>query len=232
MNGFEPIFFSALGGMLPALLWLLFFLREDKRHPEPKWLLILTFIAGMAAVYVVLPLEQWALQYFSGTLLIVIWSTIEEGVKYLAALVVVLWRRAADEPLDMIVYMITLALGFAASETVLFLLAPFGDQAIAEGVLTGNLRFIGASLLHTLSSGIVGFAMAYGYYRSSAARTLYLYTGLGCAIVLHSLFNFFILKSNGNNTAIVFFFVWLGIIVLFLLFEKAKRIRRPLTQRK
>ncbi len=227
----EAIFFSVLGGIVPALLWLWFFLREDKRHPEPKWLLVLAFFAGMIAVYIVLPLEQVALEHASGTLLIVLWATIEEGVKYLAALGIVLWRKAVDEPLDTIIYMVTLALGFAASETILFLLEPFGKHALAEGVLTGNLRFIGASLLHTLSSGIIGFAMAYSFYMKPLRRIAYLYTGLVCAIVLHSLFNFFILKSDGKDTAIVFFFVWLGIIAFFLLFEKAKRITRPLTSK-
>lgn len=231
MPSFEALFFSILGGILPALLWLLFFLREDKRHPEPKWLLMLTFLAGMAAVYVVLPLEQVALEYASGTLLIFLWAVIEEVIKYFFAFACTLWRRAVDEPLDTIIYMVTLALGFAASETILFLLEPFGNAALTEGVLTGNLRFMGASLLHTLSSGIVGFAMAYGFYQSRARRVLYLYTGLGCAIILHTLFNFFILTSDGKDTATVFFFVWLGIITLFLLFEKAKRITRPLTRK-
>lgn len=224
----EPLFFSVLGGIAPALLWLWFFLREDRQHPEPKRLLVFSFIAGMIAVYIVLPLEQIAMEHAAGALLIILWATIEEGVKYLVALIVVLWRKAVDEPLDTIIYMITLALGFAASETILFLLEPFGKHALTEGALTGNLRFIGASLLHTLSSGIVGFAMAYGFYRSPVRKVAYLYTGLVCAIVLHSLFNFFILKNDGKDTAIVFFFVWLGIIALFLLFEKAKRITRSL----
>ncbi len=228
MFSLEPLFFSMLGGIVPALLWLWFFLREDRQHPEPKRLLVFSFLAGMVAVYIVLPLEQIAMEHAGGILLIVLWATIEEVVKYLAALSIVLWRKAVDEPLDTIIYMITLALGFAASETILFLLEPFGKYALTEGILTGNLRFIGASLLHTLSSGIIGFAMAYSFYRPPVRRTIYVYTGLVCAIVLHSLFNFFILKNDGKDTAIVFFFVWLGIIVLFLLFEKAKRITRPL----
>ena len=34
---------------LPPLVWLMFYLRED-RHPEPKLLLLLAFIGGMVSV--------------------------------------------------------------------------------------------------------------------------------------------------------------------------------------
>lgn len=217
-----------IGGIVPALIWLAFFLREDKQRPEPKLLLFLAFLGGTAAVCFVLPLEQLALDQANGAFLIVLWATIEEVIKYLVVLILILWRKAVDEPIDTIIYMVTLALGFAACESALFLIEPFAKQAFTEGILTGNMRFIGASLLHTLSSGIVGFSIAYSFYKTRTKKILYLCTGLFSAIVLHSLFNFFILESDGKDTAVVFFFVWFGIITLFFLFEKAKRITRPL----
>ena len=44
------IFLAMLGGVLPALLWLTFWLMEDRCEPEPKRYLLLTFIAGGAMV--------------------------------------------------------------------------------------------------------------------------------------------------------------------------------------
>ncbi|TSD03009.1 MAG: hypothetical protein Greene071436_358 [Parcubacteria group bacterium Greene0714_36] len=41
---------------LPPIFWLLFYLRED-RHPEPKRLLIATFLGGMASAGLAVVLE-------------------------------------------------------------------------------------------------------------------------------------------------------------------------------
>jgi len=243
---FPTVLYAFLGGLLPALLWLWFFLKEDSRRPEPKWLIVAAFMAGMLAVLLALPSEMLAkcvaagawpegawtspfstIQHcstLSGVNPIFLWAAIEELLKYALVLVVVLWRKAVDEPIDAMVYLITVALGFAAFETGLFLMGPLGQGDIAGGILTGNLRFMGAALIHTLSSAVVGFAIALTFYRSYVWQFISLCTGLILASVLHALFNHHIIASSGENTAIVFFAVWLGIVVLFVLFEEAKRL--------
>ena len=39
--------YAAIGGMLPALFWLWFWLQEDKLHPEPRSRIMLAFLGGM-----------------------------------------------------------------------------------------------------------------------------------------------------------------------------------------
>lgn len=235
--------YASLGGLLPALLWLWFFLKEDSQRPEPKWLIMAGFMAGMVAVLLALPAEMLAKCVASGTwpapsseqgLLtfcsglpddpIFLWAAIEEILKYGLVLAVVLWRRAVDEPIDAMIYLITVALGFAAFETALFLMHPFGNGDITQGILTGNLRFMGAALLHTLASAVVGFMIAIAFYRSYWVQALSLCTGLILATVLHALFNHHIIVSSGERTSLVFFTVWIGIVAIFLMFEKAKRV--------
>jgi len=244
-----PVFvYALLGGLLPALLWLWFFLKEDSKRPEPKWLILAAFLSGMLAVVLALPVEMlgkciasgiWPSSWLGvGTTLgfcrgladtdpIFLWAAIEELLKYLVAVAIVLWRRAVDEPIDVMIYLITVALGFAALETGLFLMEPFGRGDITGGFLTGNLRFIGAALIHTVASAVVGFSIALTFYRGYVAQFLSLCTGLVVAIVLHALFNHHIIASGGQKTALVFFFVWLGVIGLLLLFERVKLITRP-----
>ena len=103
-----------VGGLVPALFWLWFWLREDKERPEPYLLIALAFIGGMMVVPIALPLQKYALDNFSGDNLIFIWVIIEETLKYAAALLMILWNKEVDEPIDVIIYMITIALGFAA----------------------------------------------------------------------------------------------------------------------
>lgn len=222
----QTLFFALAGGMFPALLWLWFWLKEDKKRPEPRGLLILSFITGMILVPLVIPLEQ-AAKAFSANITIVtiaLWAAIEEIMKYGAAAFVVLRRKAVDEPIDTVIYMITIAIGFAALENVLFLLNPKLD--LIGGILTGNLRFIGATLLHILASATVGASMAFAFYKRKEIKTFFLIFGIILAIVLHTLFNFFIIKTNGEKIFVVFLFVWIGIIALLLLFEKIKHITR------
>ncbi|MEN9922008.1 MAG: hypothetical protein RL097_284, partial [Candidatus Parcubacteria bacterium] len=50
-----------LAGLIPALFWVWFWLREDSRKPEPYFLIAISFIAGMAVVPIALPLQKIAL---------------------------------------------------------------------------------------------------------------------------------------------------------------------------
>ena len=211
------------GGILPALLWLWFWLKKDSARPEPRGLIMLAFVAGMITVPLVVPLEKMALALSANLVIqLTLWAAIEELMKYGAAFMTVLRRKAVDEPLDPIIYMITIALGFAALENTFFLLNP--DLDIFSGIVTGNLRFLGATLLHTLASAVIGVAMAYSFYKGAAAKWFYTTLGIILSIVLHTLFNFFIINSNGEKILTIFAFVWIGIILLLLSFEKVKRI--------
>ncbi len=211
-----------MGGFIPAVLWLIFWQLEDHCDPEPKKLILLSFFAGMVAVPLVLPFQLAAQQVTDGAFMLLLWATAEEVLKFAVAWVVVLRNRAVDEPIDTIIYMLTVALGFAALENTLFLLNPLGDGNVFGSLLAGNLRFIGATLLHTLASATIGIALALSFYRSAHIRRMYLFGGVILAILLHTLFNFFILNSSGNAFS-VFLFVWIGVVIVLLFFERLKR---------
>ena len=215
-----------LSGLIPALFWLWFWLREDKDKPEPLLLIAITFIAGMAVVPLALPLQKYAIDIYHDNNLVLVWVIIEEVLKYAVALAIILWNPAVDEPIDTVIYMITIALGFACLENSLFVLNPLATGDYLNSTLTGSFRFLGATLLHVLSSGTIGVLLAFSFYKSTVAKMLYGMIGLCLAIVLHALFNFFIMEASGETILGVFLFVWFGIIILFLLFEKIKQAEK------
>jgi RsiW-degrading membrane proteinase PrsW (M82 family) len=227
------VFLALLGGLLPALLWLAFWLLEDRLHPEPKRYIFFCFIAGMVLVVpvtigghifgIVLPLEKWALAHLSGFNLLFAWATIEELTKFAAALLIALRARVFDEPLDAVIYLVTVALGFSAAENALFLINPLTHGNILQGVITGDLRFIGATLLHTLSSATIGIALAFAFYEKFSTRIIAAIGGVILAIALHTLFNFFILGAGSAVTFWIFLIIWLGIIAVLLGVERVKR---------
>lgn len=211
---------------MPSLIWLYFLLKEDARCPEPKVLIALTFIAGIAAVPLALPLEQAAVARFgSGFPLILSWAAIEEILKYAMAAAFILWRRAVDESPDYVIYMITVALGFAAAENVLFLFAPLATEGFSAAFLTSNYRFLGANLLHITASAAVGFSLAFSFNWRPKWRTLASATGLILAIALHTAFNMLIISEGVAHKLSALFLVWAVVLVFFAAFEILKYLR-------
>ena len=224
---FDPVLLVAfLGGVIPALLWLFFWLTEDRCEPEPKRYIFLTFAVGGFMVLPVFYTERFLIGYVNGPLLLLTWAVVEEAAKLFAAYVVALRTHVFDEPLDAVIYLVTAALGFAAIENMLFLKEPLLHGDILGAALTGNLRFIGAMLLHTLTSATVGLALALAYFKPLATRRLALLGGVVIAISLHALFNFFILGSGSGTTFWVFLFIWVGIIGALLFTERVKEPAR------
>ncbi|HWH07322.1 MAG TPA: PrsW family glutamic-type intramembrane protease [Candidatus Paceibacterota bacterium] len=222
----ETIGYAFLGGILPAFIWLYFLLKEDSRCPEPRSMIMVAVIAGMIAVPASLPFESYFASVLApGLPVLVAWAAVEETMKYLLASLLVLWRRSVNESVDLVIYMITVALGFAALENVLFLIGPFMDGRILDGLFTNNLRFVGATLLHVIASSMIGFALAFAYLRTRRVRMAFATIGLILAIALHALFNFLIIAPGGSHTLTAFFLVWSGAIVFFALFEILKYFR-------
>jgi len=213
-----------LGGIIPSLLWLWFWLKEEE-SPEPKGLLTVAFIMGMIAVIIVLPIEKFILDHVgSATWQTILWAGAEEILKYLAVLVILYKTNDTAKPIDWPIYFITTALGFAALENALFLIKPLLVNGATVTLLTGNLRFLGSTLLHTVSSGTIGIAAGISFYMKEFGKKMFLFAGFIIAIALHSTFNFFIIRNNGNDFLKVFAFLWVVTIIIMLLFEKVRRM--------
>lgn len=210
---------------MPALLWLWFWTREDKLHPEPRWRLALTFFGGALAVILVLPIEKILFSLQGGeinTLTIFYWSTVEELFKFGAAYILALRMRENDEPIDAVIYMITVALGFSALENSLFLSNLISGGHFAESVITGNMRFLGATLLHTASSATIGIMYGLSFYLSRAVKNLFIFVGISTSIILHTIFNLLIIES-GDKIFFVFSGVWIVVTFIIVAIEKVKK---------
>lgn len=236
----NTILFALSGGLIPALIWLTFWMREDC-HPEPKRLIFITFVFGMLSAPFALALQTIVnkLAFSSvdinkvfenvdsfpiyGVLIILIWATIEEVAKYLAAYHGGLKREDNDEAVDDMIYLIGASLGFSAVENTLFIFGHLitGDTELA--IATGNLRFIGATLLHVATVSIIGSFRAFSHFKTNEIKKRYLLSGFILAIGLHTAFNLFILK-NVESTFLAFSVVWIIIVIIILIFERVKRI--------
>ncbi|MCL5733882.1 MAG: PrsW family intramembrane metalloprotease, partial [Patescibacteria group bacterium] len=133
-------------------------------------------------------------------------------------------KTVFNQPIDAMFFMIIAALGFATVENIIALLgevlsAPNYALSIQDVTQLAALRFIGATLVHALSSGIVGFYWAKSIERFFAKK--YLVFGIILGVLVHALFNWMILYLS----SIIYAIIILAIIGLFVLndFEKLKR---------
>ena len=122
--------------------------------------------------------------------------------------------------------MITAALGFVALENTLFIFGPLAGKDVVQSFITGNLRFMGASLLHVVSSGLIGTSLAFSFYKSGLKRFRKTTQALIVAIIFHACFNIVIIYFGKTGTLAAFAGVWVGVIYLLWAFERAKRIAR------
>ncbi len=219
---FSTFVYALLAGVLPSLVWLWFWLREDS-HPEPRWLIVITFLGGFLAVIASIFAEKFVSDLnLSESLRYTLWAGVEELTKFIAVAVIALNTDYNDEPIDAMVYCITVALGFAALENAFFLFQPLVGGDYIQSIVTGNMRFIGATLVHVVSSASIGFALGYVYYRGIISKFFALLIGIAVAITLHSAFNLSIINGTMSDTLKAFAWIWGAVVILIVLFEEVK----------
>ena len=221
------LLYALLGGLVPAIFWLWFwFKQEDNEESEPKVLIAASFVIGGIMVIIAIWLEKYSLNFIKdNNAQVVIWATIEEVVKLAGVAIILLGTKIIRKPIDYPMYIIAVAVGFAAFENVLYLIRPLDTDGTVVGFLTGNLRFLGSTLLHAISSSMIGSALGLSFY-IKGSKGIYLICGLFLATLLHSIFNFFIMKGSGENFLSVFGFLWVVAIINILIFEKLRRMGR------
>ncbi len=244
----EPLFIAFVGGILPALVWLWFWLRQDRENPEPRGLIALSFAAGMAVVFFValaqgfilkmMPLVMSGIDLLAAqftftaptneTVQAVLWSFVEEFGVFATVFLLAYQSKHFDEPVDAIIYLITAALGFAAMENTLYLLKDIMNGGAITILLDSNLRFIGATTLHIVSAAILGIAFAFAFYGKFWVQFIAGLVGILLATLLHAHFNLSIMNAYGTlNTLTVFAPFWGAIIGIIILIQIVKRIKPP-----
>lgn len=220
------IFLALLGGILPSCFWLWFWLKEDDIHPEPRELILYSFVGGMIATATAFFIEKFIAGYdtLSNFSLIFLWAVTEEALKFVSIYLVALRTKFFDEPIDAVLYLVTASLGFAAMENTMFLFNPIQEGNYVTSLLLGDFRFIGASLLHVAASGVIGIAMGLSFHEARTKRIFWMSAGLIGAIALHTAFNFSIIKSDGAAIYQIFAVLWVFIIGILFVSERIKRM--------
>jgi len=230
-------------GVLPSLVWLGYYLLKDS-HPEPKKTILRVFLWGGAMTIPVLLLQlsftsllgQFNVDSIVRNIIhgFFIIAFIEEFFKFAVVKLKVLNSPDLDEPLDVMLYMIVSALGFAAFENILYLFGARGsllsfDQLIQGAIFLSFIRFIGATFLHTLCSGVVGYFLALEI-SNPRKKFFYAESGLITATILHGIYNLAIINLKNYETLIMLFIILLTFAFLTLVAFRNLRHMKSVTK--
>lgn len=218
-------------GLIPSLVWMSFFIKKDI-HPEPKYLVTKVFLMGIIVSPLAILLElgftrlgdtfSWGM-FAANTPSYYLWAAlVEEFIKFLAVYFIALRSPEFDEPVDAMIYMMVAGLGFAAIENilVLFRTIPSGTEV---ALTVWMLRSVGATLLHALSSSLLGYFLALAWFFRQHHKKMVV-IGLALATLFHFSFNLF-LSSAGEQLAGLASATGVLLVMAFLvsiLFDKIK----------
>jgi protease PrsW len=217
----------------PSFIWLLYFLKKDNQK-ESKHLLLFAFSGGVTVALITRSLQILAypsipflIEKFPIFLLSVLFfyhfiivALNEEFFKYLFVLMIAKTRTDIDEPIDFVIYMITVAMGFAAMENLIYLLS---YENIGDMALLSSARFITATLLHALASGILGVFLA---CRVLLNKKIMMFFGIFIATIIHGMYNIIVIRF-GEDKPFSFVILVAFLLGLFLVFSMAiKKVKK------
>lgn len=221
-------------GLAPSVIWLLFFLRKD-RLPESKRMILKIFFYGMLATVPTALIELGFFEKVGGLnlpplLFVLLYAFlgigfVEEILKYLVVKGTVLNHHEFDEPVDTMIYMITAAMGFAALENLLILLPMGTNFQFFEVAFVSVFRFLGATFLHALCSGLLGYYIALSLFKTEDKTKLAI-KGIFWATLLHGFYDLSIMKIEGGFKFVIPIIILTGLIIFVTLgFQKVKTLK-------
>ncbi len=185
-----------------AGVWVYALYREDRKRPEPFWMVLLAMGGGIGAFFLADRVESRLLPFGVNTdasllerarLAFLIAGPVEELAKFLAILILIWPWTHFDETVDGIVYAAAAGAGFALWENFAFMSAEGGSVILARGPIATGAHV----LFSVIWGGALGFA---GHLKRWPERLLHVGVGLVLASVVHGAFNFITFAAGQEIT--------------------------------
>ncbi len=192
------LYLSIPAAVAPALLILLFFYFQDRLRPEPTGFLLQVFFLGIISTIPLILLDLYLtrieLYNFKPQIVYELFVAFfqagfcEELIKFLVVMVFVYRHRHFDEVTDGILYTITVSLGFASVENILYVVGKPFNVALA--------RALTAVPFHAVCSGVMGYYIGRAKFaRVKRMEHRMLLTGFSIAVLIHGTYNFLLYLS-------------------------------------
>ncbi|HZG70028.1 MAG TPA: glutamic-type intramembrane protease PrsW [Chondromyces sp.] len=194
--------FSA--GIAPGLALLSYFYLKDKYEAEPVSTVAKAFIYGalltFPTMFIQYVLQEENLILYQFLDAFVSAGLLEEFVKWFILYYLIYQHMDFDEPYDGIVYGVSVSLGFATFENILYL--------IAHGVEYAFMRALLPVSSHALFGVMMGYYLGKAKFGREGSRKKWLFLSFLLPVVLHGFYDYILFLEKS----------WLYYIIPFMLF--------------
>lgn len=196
-------------GFAPGLLWLWLIVRRSRHRPEPRSLIIRTFLLGVAVAVPIVLVEALVGGQGSGSSSRTAPMTPEAAafaafaVAGLCEEIGKLWVVHAtlsrspylDDPLRGLIFSSAVALGFSSIENVEYMVMYGAEVILVRAVL--------CTLGHVAFSSLWGFALGWAHQHPRWSRVALL-VGVAAAIASHGLYDYFLMVGDSGSSLFAF----------------------------
>lgn len=196
----------------PVVVILAYVYHRDRYNKEPLWMLLLTFVGGVATVPAIIFWEEGMIDIMPKFLTFkqsalynafAVAALCEESLKLLVFVIFVLRSSHFNEKFDGIVYAVYISMGFALVENLMYV--------FNNGENVGMLRALTAVPAHALFAISMGFHFGRAKFSSRKKLSNY-FLAWAVPILLHGTYNY-ILMSQPKYLLLTF------ILYLFVLYR-------------
>ena len=210
------------------IFYLCKYISDKDINKEPKKLVRRIFIMSIFSVVPIIFLEIELMKYFPAddasldftNLFINIFISIalvEEGFKYIIAMINCYFNKEFDEFYDGIVYGVYASLGFALVENILYVFNNF-DAAYSTAILRAIISIPG----HACFGIVIGYFIAKAKF-SNKNKSINLILGLLVPAILHTIYDSLLFYSSDLCVILFFLFYIIMFIYCFILVKKVSR---------
>lgn len=184
-----------MAAVAPGIALLAYFYLKDKYHSEPLHMVVRVFMYGVLLVFPTMVLQRSLVLGLGDDPFLFafgITGAVEEFVKWFIVYYAIYKHTEFDEPYDGIVYAVSVSLGFATLENVIYaLLNPFSFSVL---LFRAFLPVSG----HALFAVLMGYYMGKAKFGDPAQQRRLLFKALWIPIFWHGLFDYILLQTKSN----------------------------------
>ena len=219
-------FVYIVAATLPAILILFYVYKQDK-FPEPRAIVIKTFLFGCGitlAVKLLIPaFDDYSQKYFTGETYYFFDSFIraaflEELFKLFVLVFYCSRKTEFDEPMDGLVYGVAVSLGYAAYENIEYVLYAYNEPSFH----LAYVRALSAVPMHALVGVVMGFLITQSIFEEKH-NYLNLFMALSIPALIHGFYNYIYSTSLISN--------YMATVLLFAMFLRAIYMFRDLKKK-
>lgn len=215
----RPMDFELVVIAIAPIVFLAWFIySRDRYDPEPRRLIVKTFLVGAVLVVPVVVVELVGSQLIPPSTdplvlflhFLIVVGLVEESSKYLAVRISVYRSPEFNEPMDGLVYGAIAGLGLAAPENLVYVLS----HGAALGMIRGVLSVPG----HALWGSIIGYYLARQKLKPERGAAI---KGLLLAVILHTAFDYALVAADPLTGLAVASIIVVAGWVIFFRFRRA-----------